>query len=126
MAVPPRVPSAGFSLAGGLPGGLTLTGMRAWLVAASSASFAALAVVRASSSITSGFVCEDGSGASLTMTERPLACAVRARSNQLPLGRAVEDYCPYGIGGWYCGAYKACPSGVWGDCLPDGSGIRQV
>ena len=47
-------------------------------------------------------------------------------SNSIP-AFPVLDYCPYGIGGLYCGAYKSCPSGDWGVagelCVPEGSGI---
>ena len=48
------------------------------------------------------------------------------QSNSIP-AFPVLDYCPFGIGGLYCGAYKSCPSGVWGvggeECVPEGSGI---
>ena len=41
--------------------------------------------------------------------------------------RSTQDYCPFGIGGLYCGEYKSCPSGHWGAagelCVPEGSGI---
>jgi hypothetical protein len=51
-------------------------------------------------------------------------------SNSIPI-RAdhakVMDYCPFGIGGLYCGIYQSCPSGKWGvngeECVPPGSGI---
>ena len=47
-------------------------------------------------------------------------------SNSIP-AFPVLDYCPFGMGGLYCGAYKSCPSGLWGEagelCVPDGSGI---
>lgn len=48
------------------------------------------------------------------------------KSNSIP-AFPVLDYCPFGMGGLYCGAYKQCPSGEWGVdgelCVPDGSGI---
>ena len=48
-------------------------------------------------------------------------------SNSIP-AFPVLDYCPFGIGGLYCGAYKQCPSGEWGVggelCVPEGSGIE--
>ena len=48
------------------------------------------------------------------------------KSNSIPAA-TVFDYCPFGIGGLYCGEYKSCPSGEWGEsgelCVPQGSGI---
>ena len=47
-------------------------------------------------------------------------------SNSIP-AFPVLDYCPFGIGGLYCGEYKSCPSGEWGQsgelCVPEGSGM---
>lgn len=47
-------------------------------------------------------------------------------SNSIP-AFPVLDYCPFGIGALYCGEYKSCPSGNWGNdgdaCVPPGSGI---
>lgn len=52
---------------------------------------------------------------------------ITVKSNSIPQ-YPVEDYCPFGIGGMYCGVYKKCPSGVWGIagelCIPEGSGIE--
>jgi hypothetical protein len=75
--------------------------------------------------LTQGVVCDQfPSEVEWTVDE---AAGLRfVNSNSIP-AFPVLDYCPFGIGGLYCGAYKSCPSGEWGQrgelCVPEGSGM---
>ena len=75
--------------------------------------------------ISQGLVCE-GLESDVNWVEDEEAGYRYVTSNSIP-AFPVLDYCPYGIGGLYCGAYKSCPSGNWGEagelCVPEGSGI---
>eukprot|EP01047_Picozoa_sp_COSAG01_P012188 COSAG01_NODE_543_length_15700_cov_50.208961_9_plen_439_part_00 len=75
--------------------------------------------------ISQGLVCDDDAP-DVEWTVDVEAGFRYLRSNSIP-AFPVLDYCPFGIGGLYCGAYKSCPSGQWGEhgelCAPPGSGI---
>lgn len=69
--------------------------------------------------ITTGYVCQPAGSGQVAWTISDGWRTVV--SNGLPRF-AVYDYCPFGGGGWFCGTYKHCPTGRWGEkgelCFP--------